>query len=79
VSRLQHPNDVHEFFRESSGYVLMLDEDFARLRDHGVNLRCVSERPAVVGTSGRGLRRQKWGALVVATLDDTPRLTDTVR
>ena len=79
MSRLQHPNDVHEFFRESSGYVLMLGEDFATLRDHGVNLRCVSERPAVVGTSGRGLRKQKWGALVVATLDDTPRLTDTVR
>jgi 4-amino-4-deoxy-L-arabinose transferase-like glycosyltransferase len=80
VSRLQHPNDVHEFFLKSSGYVLMLDEDFARLRDdHGVKLRCVSERPAVVRTSGRGLRQQKWGALVVATLDDTPRLTDTVR
>ena len=79
VSRLQHPKDVHDFFRKSRGYVLMLDEDFARLRDQGVNLRCVSERPAVIGTTGRGLRRQKWGALVVATLDDTPRLTDTPR
>jgi 4-amino-4-deoxy-L-arabinose transferase-like glycosyltransferase len=79
VSRLQHPSDVRDFFRKSPGYVLMLDEDFARLRDQGVNLRCVSERPAVIGTTGRGLRRQKWGALVVATLDDTPRLTDTKR
>ena len=51
----------------------MLDEDFARLRQDGVNLRSVSERPAVTGTTGRGLRKQKWGALVVATSDDTPR------
>ena len=79
VARLEQPEDVHDFFRKSPGYVLMLDEDFARLRDHGMNLRCVSERPAVVGTTGRGLRKQRWGALVVATLDDTPRLTDTVR
>ncbi len=79
VARLQQPEDVEAFFRKSPGYVLMLDEDYARLLDHGMNLRCVSERPAVVGTTGRGLRKQKWGALVVATLDDTPRLTDTAR
>jgi 4-amino-4-deoxy-L-arabinose transferase-like glycosyltransferase len=74
VSRLQHPDDVKGFLDKSSrGYVLMLDEDFARLRNHGVNLRSVSERPAVTGTTGRGIRKQKWGSLVVATLDDTPR------
>lgn len=77
VSRLQHTDDVHQFFSKSQrGYVVMLDEDFARLRSEGVNLRSVSERPAVTGTTGRGLRRQKWGALVVATLDDTPRTSD---
>ena len=54
----------------------MLDEDLARLRNDGVNLRAVSERPAVTGTTGRGLRRQKWGALVVATSDDTPRTAE---
>jgi hypothetical protein len=76
VTRLQHADDVHDFFTKSDrGYVLMLDEDVARLRGQGVNLRVVSERPAVTGTTGRGLRRQKWGALVVATLDDTPRTT----
>ena len=42
----------------------------------GINLRAVSERPAVTGTTGRGLRRQKWGALVVATSDDTPRTAE---
>ncbi len=74
VSHLQHPGEVHDFFSKSPrGYVLVLDEDFARLRDEGVSLRAVSEWPAVTGTTGRGLRRQKWGALVVATLADTPR------
>jgi len=77
VSRLQQTDEVQEFFSKSRrGYVLMLDEDFDRLRAEGVNLRSVSERPAVTGTTGRGLRKQKWGALVVATLDDTPRTGD---
>ncbi|MSO30303.1 MAG: hypothetical protein EXQ48_05075 [Acidobacteria bacterium] len=77
VSRLQHTDEVHQFFSKSRrGYVLMLDEDFDRLRTEGVNLRSVSERPAVTSVSGRRLRKQKWGALIVATLDDTPRTTD---
>lgn len=73
VNRLQNPSDVKDFLINREGYILMLDEDFARLRGDGVNLRAVSERPAVTGTTGKGLRRQKWGALVVATSDDTPR------
>lgn len=73
VSRLQHPDDIRNFFAESPcGYVLMLDEDFTRLLDEGVPLLCVTERPAVTGTTGRGLRKQKWGALVVATSGDSP-------
>jgi 4-amino-4-deoxy-L-arabinose transferase-like glycosyltransferase len=77
LGRLQHPEDVREFLTTSKGdYILLLDEDFARLRNDGINLRAVSERPAVTGTTGKGLRRQKWGALVVATSDDTPRIGD---
>jgi 4-amino-4-deoxy-L-arabinose transferase-like glycosyltransferase len=73
VTRLQHQEDVQKFFAEPArGYVLMLDEDFARLRGEGVPLICVTERPAVTGTIGRGLRKQKWGALVVATSGDAP-------
>ena len=79
VDRLQDPADVKEFLAKKGGYILMFDEDFARLRNDGVNLRAVSERPAVTGTTGRGLRRQKWGALVVATSDDTPRTTEKPR
>ena len=76
VGRLQSSGDVREFLRTRGGYVLMLDEDFARLRNDGIKLRAVAERPAVIGTTGKGLRRQKWGALVVATSDDTPRTVE---
>jgi 4-amino-4-deoxy-L-arabinose transferase-like glycosyltransferase len=73
VTRLQHQEDVQKFLAEPArGYVLMLDEDFARLRGEGVPLVCVTGRPAVTGTTGRGLRKQKWGALVVATSGDAP-------
>ncbi|MEO5739813.1 MAG: glycosyltransferase family 39 protein [Vicinamibacterales bacterium] len=79
LGRLQEPADVREFLTGKGGYILMLDEDFARLRKDGINLRAVSERPAVTGTTGKGLRRQKWGALIVATSDDTPRTTEKPR
>ena len=75
VSRLKEPSEVKEFLDRKGGYILILDEDLARLRKDGVNLRAVAERPAVTGTTGRGLRRQKWGSLIVATSDDTPRTT----
>lgn len=79
VQRLQSSEDVRKFLATRGGYVLMLDEDFTRLRKDGISLRSVAERPAVTGTTGRGLRRQKWGALVVATSDDTPRIGETSR
>jgi 4-amino-4-deoxy-L-arabinose transferase-like glycosyltransferase len=74
ISRLQHPADVKQFLDTRDGYLLMLDEDYQRLRSEGIPLRAVAQRPAVTGTTGKGLRRQKWGALVVATSDDTPRM-----
>jgi 4-amino-4-deoxy-L-arabinose transferase-like glycosyltransferase len=79
LGRLQNPTDVRQFLTGEGDYILMLDEDFARLRKDGLNLRVVSEQPAVTGTTGQGLRRQKWGALVVVTSDDTPRTTETPR
>lgn len=79
LSKLQEPSDVKEFLDKKGGYILMSDEELARLRNDGVHLRAVSERPAVTGTTGRGFRRQKWGSLVVATSDDTPRTTNTAR
>jgi 4-amino-4-deoxy-L-arabinose transferase-like glycosyltransferase len=70
VDRLEHPHELQEFLaRSSDGYILMLSDDFARLREEGIRLRAVDQRPAVTGTTGYGLRWQKWGSLVVATLD----------
>jgi 4-amino-4-deoxy-L-arabinose transferase-like glycosyltransferase len=79
VSRLQTSGDVKEFLDKKGGYILLLDEDLTRLKNDGVRLRSVDERPAVTGTVGKGLRRQKWGALVVATSDDTPRTEEKSR
>jgi 4-amino-4-deoxy-L-arabinose transferase-like glycosyltransferase len=79
VSRLQTSEEVKEFLGKKGGYILMLDDDLNRLRSDGVKLRSVAEQPAVTGTVGRGLRRQKWGALVVATSDDTPRTDEKSR
>jgi hypothetical protein len=78
VGRLKNPDEVQKFLNRP-GYVLMLDEDLERLRREGMKLRSVAERPAVTGTTGKGLRKQKWGALVVVTSDDTPRLMDKPR
>jgi 4-amino-4-deoxy-L-arabinose transferase-like glycosyltransferase len=76
VTRLQTPQEVQAFLKAGPrAYVLMLDEDFTRLREHGIDLRCISERPAVTGTTGRGLRKQRWGAIVVARGGDPRGLT----
>ena len=52
LSKLQEPSDVKEFLHKKGSYILMSDEDLARLRNDGINLRAVSERPAVTGTIG---------------------------
>ena len=69
LSHLENAEDVRAFFSQpGTEYVLMQMEDYERLRAEGIDLECVSERPAVVGTTGRGLRKQRWGTLLVATL-----------
>jgi 4-amino-4-deoxy-L-arabinose transferase-like glycosyltransferase len=70
VTHLETPSDVQGFLSQPGrGYVVMVKDDYEQLRQHGINLHTVSARPAVTGTTGRGLRRQRWGALVVATAD----------
>jgi 4-amino-4-deoxy-L-arabinose transferase-like glycosyltransferase len=66
VSRLESVDDVRAFFGQPGNeFILMLMDDYERLRAQGVELECVSERPAVVGTTGRGLRKQRWGTMLV--------------
>jgi 4-amino-4-deoxy-L-arabinose transferase-like glycosyltransferase len=68
VERLDRPEDVQAFLaRTPPVYVVMLYRDYLTLKRQGTPIYIVMARRAVVGTRGRGVRRQRWGHLVVAT------------
>ena len=68
IERLETVEDVAAFLsRKEPVYVVMLRRDYLALREQGAPVHLVTAHRAVVGTSGRGLRRQRWGFLVVAT------------
>jgi 4-amino-4-deoxy-L-arabinose transferase-like glycosyltransferase len=50
-------------------YCVMLEGEYLRLRESNLPLRVVHAETAVVGTSGRGFRRQRWGPVLVVTKD----------
>jgi 4-amino-4-deoxy-L-arabinose transferase-like glycosyltransferase len=67
VTRLDDEAAVREFLAAGHpAYVVMRRREYDQLRAAGVPLREVMRRHAVIGTTGRGLRRQVWGYLVVA-------------
>jgi hypothetical protein len=71
VTHLANPEDVRDFVSQPGrGYIVMVRDDYMKLRGDGIHLRMISARPAVTGTTGQGLRRQRWGALVVATAEE---------
>jgi hypothetical protein len=45
----------------------MLRRDYLGLREMNVPVHLMIAHRAVVGTTGRGLRKQRWGYLVVVT------------
>jgi hypothetical protein len=47
-------------------YVVLRRQEYETLRQGGAPIREVMRHRAVVGTSGKGLRRQRWGYLIVA-------------
>jgi 4-amino-4-deoxy-L-arabinose transferase-like glycosyltransferase len=68
IERLETPDDVRAFVaRGVPAYLVMLRREYDALRRAGVPLHQVLRRRCVVGTSGRGIRRQRWGYLVVVT------------
>ena len=70
VTRLDSEDDVRAFLDDPrQGYVVLRRRDFEALKQAGLPLREVTRHRAVIGTSGRGLRRQVWGYLVVAAED----------
>ncbi|HEU4939876.1 MAG TPA: glycosyltransferase family 39 protein [Vicinamibacterales bacterium] len=68
IDRLETVGDVSTFLsRQQPVYVVMLRRDYLALREQGAPVHLLTAHRAVVGTSGRGLRRQRWGFLVVVT------------
>jgi 4-amino-4-deoxy-L-arabinose transferase-like glycosyltransferase len=50
-----------------AAHVVLTERDASHLRQKGIDLTVVYKRSAVLGTEGRGFRRQHWGSVVVAT------------
>ena len=64
-------DDVNVFFNEQPrGYVLMRQRDYLTLRAEGSDIRALGGRPAIVGRSGKYIRRQEWGRIVVVRRAD---------
>lgn len=72
---LNRPIDRLETFDELSAYlsrpepvyVVMLRRHYFELRARHIPVHLLTAHRAVIGTSGRGLRRQRWGFLVVVS------------
>jgi 4-amino-4-deoxy-L-arabinose transferase-like glycosyltransferase len=78
IQPLETIDEVSSFFaRPEPVYVVMMRRDYLELKEHGLNVHLLTAHRAVIGTTGRGLRRQRWGFLVVAT--NVPRKPRTIR
>jgi 4-amino-4-deoxy-L-arabinose transferase-like glycosyltransferase len=67
VTPLENADELRKFLAPSTdAYVVILDRDYDAMREQGVDLECVIERPAIVGRTGKYFRRQVWGKLIVA-------------
>jgi hypothetical protein len=68
ITRLETPEEVRAFLAQpTQAYVVLRRLEFNTLREASVPIHLVRRYPAVVGTTGRGIRRQVWGFLYVAT------------
>jgi 4-amino-4-deoxy-L-arabinose transferase-like glycosyltransferase len=68
IQRLETLEDVRDFLAQPQpAYVVMLRRDYVDLRTKNVPVHLLSAHRAVVGTTGRGLRKQRWGFLVVVS------------
>jgi 4-amino-4-deoxy-L-arabinose transferase-like glycosyltransferase len=65
---LHDQSEVREFFdRYPDSYALMLARDYRRLRSAGIPLGAIGGRRAIVGRSGKYIRKQIWDRIVVTT------------
>jgi 4-amino-4-deoxy-L-arabinose transferase-like glycosyltransferase len=68
LQRVDSVDEVQAFLAQPQQvFVVMLRRDYLELREQHIPVYLMTAHRAVVGTSGRGLRKQRWGFLVVAT------------
>ena len=78
IDRLETFDELSVYLsRPEPAYVVMLRRDYLELRDHDIPVHLLTAHRAVIGTSGRGIRRQRWGFLVVVS--NVPRRPHTSR
>ena len=68
VQRLEAIDEARAFLQQPEQvYVVMLRRDYVELRNQHIPVYLTTAHRAVVGTTGRGLRKQRWSFLVVVT------------
>jgi 4-amino-4-deoxy-L-arabinose transferase-like glycosyltransferase len=68
VAPVENPDELMRFLEaHPSAWIVLTEREASRLADAGLRLTTLFERSAVLGTEGRGLRRQRWGKVLVAT------------
>ena len=68
IQRLETVEEARAFFdRSETVYAIMLRREYLELRREHVRVHPMLAHRAVVGTQGKGLRRQLWGYIVVVT------------
>ena len=68
VVTVENVDDLARFLEaHPAASVVISEKEVAQLAEAGIALKTVYSRNAVLGTEGRGLRRQRWGHVVVAT------------
>lgn len=68
IQRLETVEEARAFFGQSrTVYAIMLRRDYLALREQKIPVHPMIAHRAVVGTTGRGLRKQRWGYLLVVT------------
>jgi len=68
VKRLEAIDEARAFLQQPEQvYVVMLRRDYVELRNQHIPVYLMTAHRAVVGTTGRGLRKQRWSFLVVVT------------
>jgi 4-amino-4-deoxy-L-arabinose transferase-like glycosyltransferase len=68
LQRVETVDEVQAFLAEPQQvFVVMFRRDYLELRRQNIPVYLMTAHRAVVGTTGRGLRKQRWGFLVVVT------------